>query len=483
MRERPPPRGFERDADASRDSWAARRTPPRQRERSRSRDVHQRGPLPNPERHWARSRSSSPRGPLARERADWKAAPGAEQEDEAVDSEEESRIAAQLEAALTGRAGAAQEEDEEQRLIEERRRRRAQIMAQHAQRAPEAAAADEALPPLLLERQLAERVAPAEKALARPGSAAGGGDDEEDFLALSGADDSDGAAGFELFRSGDGGAGSGIAQAPDASGIGEARDDELERRLSAHEAAVGPQIVRGDMVEKNVPGAQAPGASLRQEPTAQVEKEEAEEEADIFASTPTDVRRKLAAQEQQAAEGPAPGAAPRGLLDNYDDAEGYYQFQVGERIGPGYEVFATHGRGVFSSVLRARDLTRGAPAASAEPPAEVAIKVIRANETMYKAGQTEKVILRKLAEADPQNKRHCVRMLSSFEYRNHLCLVFEPLVRRLEGWGLGGRKMMLRSPEQVVLLVSAAGAHRRFFSLFMINACMPRQPTSHLPPP
>lgn len=50
-----------------------------------------------------------------------------------------------------------------------------------------------------------------------------------------------------------------------------------------------------------------------------------------------------------------------------------------------YEVFATHGKGVFSTVLRARDQQCGSG------PSEVAIKIIRANETMSKAAQTEKV--------------------------------------------------------------------------------------------
>lgn len=45
----------------------------------------------------------------------------------------------------------------------------------------------------------------------------------------------------------------------------------------------------------------------------------------------------------------------------------------------------------------------------------------------YKIGLQELVILKKLAGADPENRRHCVRLLSSFEYRNHLCLVFESL--------------------------------------------------------
>lgn len=40
------------------------------------------------------------------------------------------------------------------------------------------------------------------------------------------------------------------------------------------------------------------------------------------------------------------------------------------------------------------------------------------------------MILRKLAATDPEGKRHIIRMLSHFEYRGHLCLVFEPMVRR-----------------------------------------------------
>lgn len=64
--------------------------------------------------------------------------------------------------------------------------------------------------------------------------------------------------------------------------------------------------------------------------------------------------------------------------------------QVGEVMDGRYEVFATHGKGVFSTVLRARDLkTEGGVG-------EVAIKIIRANETMYKAAQTEKVGLASL---------------------------------------------------------------------------------------
>ena len=65
-----------------------------------------------------------------------------------------------------------------------------------------------------------------------------------------------------------------------------------------------------------------------------------------------------------------------------------------------------------------------------KPPEQqptVAIKVIRNNEVMQRQSQTEIVILRKLSAADPDDKAHCVRMLDDFEFRGHVCLVFEAL--------------------------------------------------------
>ncbi|XP_075507038.1 uncharacterized protein LOC142543572 isoform X1 [Primulina tabacum] len=135
---------------------------------------------------------------------------------------------------------------------------------------------------------------------------------------------------------------------------------------------------------------------------------------DIFGESPTFVRKT----------GKADNAAieKSELHDNWDDAEGYYGYRFGEILDGRYEIIAAHGRGVFSTVVRAKDLK-----AKSSDPEEVAIKIIRNNETMYKAGMEELVILKKLVKADPENKRHCVRFLSSFKYRNHLCLVFESL--------------------------------------------------------
>jgi serine/threonine-protein kinase PRP4 len=98
------------------------------------------------------------------------------------------------------------------------------------------------------------------------------------------------------------------------------------------------------------------------------------------------------------------------LHDNWDDADGYYSkfsailcpiflasvlfspvlsihsfscfcycaaYRFGELLDGRYEIIAAHGKGVFSTVVRAKDLK-----ASKDDPEEVAIKIIRNNETM-----------------------------------------------------------------------------------------------------
>ncbi|XP_068491401.1 uncharacterized protein [Phaseolus vulgaris] len=104
---------------------------------------------------------------------------------------------------------------------------------------------------------------------------------------------------------------------------------------------------------------------------------------DIFGETPTGVRRS--------GKGDGLMIERVGLHDNWDDAEGYYSYRIGEILDGRYEVTAAHGRGVFSTVVRAKNLKMG----NGEPE-EVAIKIIRNNDTMYKAGMDELVILKKL---------------------------------------------------------------------------------------
>jgi len=101
------------------------------------------------------------------------------------------------------------------------------------------------------------------------------------------------------------------------------------------------------------------------------------------------------------------------------DQEGYYNLQVGELLDSGkYRMTSAAGKGVFSTVVRAK-LT--------VDDSDVAIKLIRNNEVMMKAGQKEIAILKMLNEADPEDTKHVVRMRGSFTHRGHLGIVFESL--------------------------------------------------------
>jgi serine/threonine-protein kinase PRP4 len=174
---------------------------------------------------------------------------------------------------------------------------------------------------------------------------------------------------------------------------------------------------------------------------------------DIFGESPAGVRKP--------GRGDGLAIERSGLHDNWDDAEGYYSYRFGELLDARYEVIAAHGKGVFSTVVRARDLKAGS-----NGPEEVAIKIIRNNETMYKAGIDESAILKKLVGADPEDKRHCVRFLSSFKYRNHLCLVFESLHMNL-------REVLKKFGRNIGLKLTAVRAYAKqlFIALKHLRNC------------
>lgn len=97
----------------------------------------------------------------------------------------------------------------------------------------------------------------------------------------------------------------------------------------------------------------------------------------------------------------------------------------------------------------------------------VAVKIVRSNDTMRRAGMKELDLLRALATADPRGKYHCVRLLATFEHRNHLCLVFEPLAMNLKevqnkfGKGVGIALVAVRAYAKQLLLSLALLAKLR----------------------
>jgi len=138
------------------------------------------------------------------------------------------------------------------------------------------------------------------------------------------------------------------------------------------------------------------------------------------------------------------------LQDNWTDSEGYFRISVGELLDNRYKSYAFTGKGVFSNVIRCKD--------KHENDKDVAIKIIRKNELMHKAGLKEVDLLHRLNEADPDDRYHCLRMHRSFTFKQHLCLVFEPLAMNLRdvvkkyGSGVGLHVKAVRSYAQQLFL-------------------------------
>jgi len=146
------------------------------------------------------------------------------------------------------------------------------------------------------------------------------------------------------------------------------------------------------------------------------------------------------------------------LTDNWDDAEGYYRTQTGEVLDQRYTVFGYTGQGVFSNVVRARDVLKGSH--------EVAIKIIRNNEIMHKLGLKELEMLRRLNNADPDDKYHCLRLYRHFFHKKHLCLAFESLSMNL-------REVLKKYGKNVGIHVVAVRSYSQqlFYALKLLKRC------------
>lgn len=150
-------------------------------------------------------------------------------------------------------------------------------------------------------------------------------------------------------------------------------------------------------------------------------------------------------------------------LDSAADPEGYYSVILGEQLDGGrYQVFSSLGKGMFANVVKARVLNGEV----GEAGNEVAIKIIRCQESMYRAGLKEVQILNRLKQADPEDKKHIVRLERTFEHRGHLCIVFESLSMNL-------RDVVKRFGKDVGLNIRAvrAYAHQLFLSMSLLKKC------------
>ncbi|KAL4114109.1 hypothetical protein PRIC2_014789 [Phytophthora ramorum] len=118
---------------------------------------------------------------------------------------------------------------------------------------------------------------------------------------------------------------------------------------------------------------------------------------------------------------PPPAAAQKDGSDDsasHDDTVGSYAGKPGEYIANRYKIIREAGLGTFGRVLECLDKQRNIV---------VAIKVVRKVDKYTESAKIEAAILQDVNDKDKNNESLCVRMFKWFEYKGHVCMVFERL--------------------------------------------------------
>ena len=182
------------------------------------------------------------------------------------------------------------------------------------------------------------------------------------------------------------------------------------------------------------------------------------EDFDMFADASEDMFDDVVVNKVPTKAVPVPKAAiDMSMLDDWDDEDGYYKIIIGELLDNRYHVQMNLGKGMFSAVVRATDQASNNV---------VAIKIIRSNDTMRKAALKEIDILGTLKTADPDDKKHVVRLERHFEHKGHLCMVFENLSINL-------REVLKKFGRDVGINLRAVRlyAHQMFLGLSLLRKC------------
>ncbi|KAF5986151.1 CMGC/DYRK/PRP4 protein kinase [Fusarium bulbicola] len=207
--------------------------------------------------------------------------------------------------------------------------------------------------------------------------------------------------------------------AADYDPTGDMKEDE--RR---HELRHGNVVLHGE--QHPIEPEQQPQEDVQKESTEKTGGDDDDDDFDMFAEDFDEEKYATKPVEPVApieGDGKAPDvpAIKGGILEG-DDKDGYYKIRIGEVLNGRYQIQAALGRGMFSGVARAVDITT---------KELVAIKMMRNNDALRKGGYTEIAILEKLNEADPEGRKHIIKFIRQFDYKGHLCMVFENLSMNL----------------------------------------------------
>jgi hypothetical protein len=101
-----------------------------------------------------------------------------------------------------------------------------------------------------------------------------------------------------------------------------------------------------------------------------------------------------------------------------DDHNYNYVLRPGEVVADRYNMMELLGKGSFGQVFHAEDSQTGQ---------HVAIKIIKSKRAFTIQARTEIGVLKHIQEQDPADSVNIVRLLDSFVWHNHTCIVFEHL--------------------------------------------------------
>ncbi|KAF9438377.1 Dual specificity protein kinase clk3 [Entomortierella beljakovae] len=113
------------------------------------------------------------------------------------------------------------------------------------------------------------------------------------------------------------------------------------------------------------------------------------------------------------------------IVPSWDDKEGHYNVVPNEDLTSRYKIRRLLGQGTFGKVVECYDRETGK---------SCAIKIIRAVQKYRDASKIEARVLNTLKMRDPGNAYKCLHLNDCFDYRNHVCMVFELLGQSIYDW-------------------------------------------------
>ncbi|KAG0250090.1 dual specificity protein kinase kns1 [Mortierella polycephala] len=143
------------------------------------------------------------------------------------------------------------------------------------------------------------------------------------------------------------------------------------------------------------------------------------------------------------------------LIPPWDDKEGHYVVVPDDDFTSRYKIIRLLGQGTFGKVVECYDRDTGR---------HCAIKIIRAVQKYRDASKIEARVLTTLKGADPRNSYKCLHLNNCFDFRNHVCMVFDLLGQSIYDW-LKDNNFCPFPPNQIQffarqLLTSVAFLHR-----------------------